>query len=76
MGLLDDTVSRLRDVLATVEDIDLWPPWDAAQTIDTTPTSEAITPDVRVDRAMRLSRAWPSARSRGAERRDTAAVGA
>ena len=24
---------ELRDVLATVEDIDLWPPWDAAQTI-------------------------------------------
>ena len=33
MGLLDDTIARLRDVLATVEDIDLWPPWDAAQTI-------------------------------------------
>ena len=33
MGLLDDTISRLRDVLAIVEDIDLWPPWDAAQTI-------------------------------------------
>ncbi len=33
MGLLDDTVSRLRDVLARVEHIDLWPPWDAAQTI-------------------------------------------
>ncbi len=33
MGLLDDTVSRLREVLASVEDIDLWPPWDAAQTI-------------------------------------------
>lgn len=33
MGLLDDTVARLRDVLATIEDIDLWPPWDAAQTI-------------------------------------------
>jgi uncharacterized protein YukE len=33
MGLLDDTVARLRDVLSVVEDIDLWPPWDAAQTI-------------------------------------------
>ncbi|RYB93925.1 hypothetical protein EUA93_05870 [Nocardioides oleivorans] len=33
MGLLDDAVSGLRGVLATVEDIDLWPPWDAAQTI-------------------------------------------
>lgn len=33
MGLLDETVARLRDVLATVEDLDLWPPWDAAQTL-------------------------------------------
>ncbi|WP_210649632.1 hypothetical protein [Nocardioides sp. SYSU D00065] len=33
MGLLDDTVARLRDALSLVEDIDLWPPWDAAQTI-------------------------------------------
>ena len=33
MDLLDDTISRLREVLAIVEDIDLWPPWDAARTI-------------------------------------------
>ncbi|GAA5106071.1 hypothetical protein GCM10023339_02620 [Alloalcanivorax gelatiniphagus] len=33
MGLLDDAIGRLRDVLSIVEDIDLWPPWDAAQTI-------------------------------------------
>ena len=33
MGLLDDTIGRLRDALAVIEDIDLWPPWDAAQTI-------------------------------------------
>ncbi|NYE36461.1 uncharacterized protein YukE [Nocardioides cavernae] len=33
MGLLDDAIGRLRDVVARVEDIDLWPPWDAAQTI-------------------------------------------
>lgn len=33
MGLLDDMIGRLRDALAVIEDIDLWPPWDAAQTI-------------------------------------------
>ena len=46
MGLLDDTVSRLRGVLATVEDIDLWPPWDAAQTIvDAVATAVGIATD-------------------------------
>lgn len=33
MDFLDDVIARLRDVLAVVEDIDLWPPWDAAQTL-------------------------------------------
>lgn len=33
MGFLDDRMTRLREVLARIEDIDLWPPWDAAQTI-------------------------------------------
>ena len=33
MGWLDDRVSDLRGVLADVQDLDLWPPWDAAQTL-------------------------------------------
>ncbi|PZS36686.1 MAG: hypothetical protein DLM59_00545 [Pseudonocardiales bacterium] len=30
---LDDTITGLRVVLARMENIDFWPPWDAAQTI-------------------------------------------
>lgn len=33
MGWLDDRVSDLRGVLADVQDLDFWPPWDAAQTL-------------------------------------------
>ncbi len=33
MGWLDDRVSDLRGVLADLQDLDFWPPWDAAQTI-------------------------------------------
>ncbi len=33
MGLLDDTIADLREILAVVEDIDLWPPQDAARTL-------------------------------------------
>lgn len=33
MGWLDDRVSDLRGVLADLQAIDLWPPWDAAQAI-------------------------------------------
>lgn len=33
MGWLDDRVSDLRGVLADLQDIDFWPPWDAAQTL-------------------------------------------
>lgn len=33
MGWLDDRVSDLRGVLADVQDLDLWPPWDAARTL-------------------------------------------
>ena len=31
--LLDDTVTELRSILADLQGIDLWPPWDAAETI-------------------------------------------
>lgn len=30
---LDDSIEGLRSVLAKLEDIDFWPPWDAAETI-------------------------------------------
>ncbi len=33
MGFLDDTVTSLRTVLAAVQNIDLWPPWDAVATL-------------------------------------------
>ncbi len=33
MGWLDDRVSDLRGVLADLQDLDFWPPWDAAQTL-------------------------------------------
>lgn len=33
MGSLDEVVRRLRDVLARGEGIDLWPPWDAVDTV-------------------------------------------
>ena len=31
--VLDDTVTELRSILADLQGIDLWPPWDAAATI-------------------------------------------
>ncbi len=33
MSWLDDRVTDLRGVLADLQDLDFWPPWDAAQTI-------------------------------------------
>lgn len=33
MGWLDDRVSDLRGVLTDVQDLDFWPPWDAAETL-------------------------------------------
>lgn len=33
MGWLDDRVTDLRGVLADVQDLDFWPPWDAAETL-------------------------------------------
>ena len=30
---LEDTITELRSVLADLQGIDLWPPWDAAETI-------------------------------------------
>ncbi|MFC6345511.1 WXG100 family type VII secretion target, partial [Nocardioides hankookensis] len=31
--LVDDAVTELRSILADLQGIDLWPPWDAAETI-------------------------------------------
>ena len=33
MGSIDDVVTELRSVLADLQRLDLWPPWDAAQTV-------------------------------------------
>ncbi|MEV7396980.1 hypothetical protein [Aeromicrobium sp. NPDC092404] len=61
---LDETIEGLRTVLAKLENIDFWPPWDAAQTIvdaiSTAVTVATTPPEPDPDDIERAADAWGS----------------